>query len=272
MSDSRSEFHPPQKLTIGGTASQGLGGFLRNFFPFLQVMAIPLLLSLAERLAYDALLAAGLTRGAASAVWAIARAPVWTLFGFAWLSHLLGSGHVKHLWLPAWSRAHWSFMLCVLVGLVLPNYAVTQFTYQVVSTVWPDFYWSFRGTLRWIVVFIVYYLYCRSGLAFCALVAEGRKGSLRNLVWSWRRTGGAAARAMIVLLPVIWGTSTLSEWSRTLVPLTPDARDFEWLLAPLLITFFAYINFGVMMAIWAYAYRTLVAGTVPQKEILERFE
>ena len=192
-----------RRVTLRGAVSQGIGGFLSNIPAFLQVMAVPLLLSLAERLAYDALRDAGTPQIAASALWAVARAPVWTLFGFAWLGFHLGPGSAKRLWLPLWSRTHWHFLLCALLAMTLPNFAISQLTTQLMIRHWPEFYWSFSDTLRWLVVFTTYYVYCRFGLAFCAIVSGDRTGTIETLLWSWRLSGRAAAIMTLVLVPVL---------------------------------------------------------------------
>lgn len=236
----------PGGLPFLQAATKGPGALFRNFFPFLQMAAIPILLFMLSSLAIQMY-----------APWYIAALLVslsdrvmTTIFGMAWLGYLLQPESSRRNWLPRWSRQHWLFLfysLCI-TGLAALLQASALWT---ISDHWPGLYRSNPTLLAILLRLPIDYVHASIGLAFCALAVKQPGGGL----WSWRLIGWSALKIVVIATIISICFSFAGSFLSSIVRAISGSADNFGLLSALPTNFSDYASYAVVLGVLAFAYR-----------------
>lgn len=252
----------PRGLPFLKLATQGPGALFRNFFPFLQMAAIPILL---DAVAWVASSTVDRQLLAPFVVFALDRVTS-TLFGMAWLEYLLRPEAGRRYWLPRWSRAHWLFLL---YGLAIAALQVLQgVAIGAMRMEWSSLFWNWKYPVLILLDLPVDYVHAAMGLAFCALAVKRPGGPL----WSWRLMGWSAVKIMVIMVVASYSLAFAGTFIGGFVGSLSAVLGAPRLLVSLPGTIASYAAYAVALGTFAVAFRELSGWRGPQQDILERFE
>jgi hypothetical protein len=253
---------PKASLPFLELATKGPGALFRNFFPFLQMAALPILLFMLSWLAIQIYA----PRAVASLLVVLSDRTMTTIFGMAWLGYLLQPESNSRIWLPRWSRQHWLFLfysLCisVLTALLAP---ILVF----IINHWPGLYRSNSTLLMILLGLPSDYVHASIGLVFCALAVRQPGGPL----WSWRLVGWSALKIVVVVSVVSFCFTIAGHFAGSIVRAVSGGADIFRLLSSVPGNLANYASYAVVLGVLAFAYRRLTGWHGVRQEVLERFE
>lgn len=241
----------------------GMAALFRNFFPFLQITAIPLVLNFVLRIANQIFAPAEM----APFTQLLADRFSSTLFAMAWLGFLLLPAGSRRHWLPRWSADHFVFL----------GYALLIAALQVVLTqageAFRTAYLEPFGTPPLVLIVIlglpVDYIHCCLGLAFCAL-AVGQPG---GPLWSWRMIGWSALKMVVIITLAAFFFTFVGSFIGRFVAGLSAGLGYAPLLAAFPPAIANYAAYALTLGIFAFAFRELTGWPRTRDEkISEVFE
>jgi len=239
---------PASSLPFLQAAIEGPGALFRNFFPFLQMAALPILLFMLSWLTIQFYA----PRAVASLLVVLSDRIMTTIFGMAWLGYLLQPESSRRNWLPRWSRQHWLFLFYILCisGLAVLLQASALWT---ISDHWPGLYRSNPTLLAILLRLPIDYVHASIGLAFCALAVKQPGGPL----WSWRLVGWSALKIVVIATIISICFSFAGSFLSSIVSDLSGSADIFGLLSALPTNFADYASYAVVLGVLAFAYRRL---------------
>jgi hypothetical protein len=242
-------------------ATKGSGALLRNFFPFLQMAIIPILLfmlCLLIALHYA-------PRNLAPLLVVLSDRTMTTIFGMAWLGYLLMPEEGRRYWMPRWSKQHSLFLLynlCISAVIVLQN--------EILQSLRParGYALAFELPLTVLVNLPADTLHAAIGLAFCALAVNQRGGP----IWSARLVGWGALKIVVIVTLFSACFTTIGNLVGRIIGSFGGSLNAFGLLSAFPANVASYAAYAVVLGVLAFAYRHLTAWQGIRREVLERFD
>jgi len=228
-------------------AIEGPGALFRNFFPFLQMAALPILLFMLSWLTVQFFA----PRTVASLLVILSDRVMTTIFGMAWLGYLLQPDSNRRNWLPRWSRQHWLFLfysLCVSALLLIRGEAL-----ELIRDQWPGLYWPNQTLLVFLLSLPIDWVHAGIGLTFCALAVKQPGGPL----WSWQLIGWSALKIVVIASVFSFCFNFAGSFLSSIVRALSGSADLFGLLSALPKNFVNYAIYAVVLGVLAFAYRRL---------------